>query len=585
MSIKAMMRKESTELGAESYSAFSGDLMDLHQSNSLGGQILRPRCLYEEETKAKFGEFIGILGRTFMFWEVADKAVNGTDITDSWENEYASQKAGYFIVGRDKKHAHPTAVYIYKDAADREKILRLLGSDEDIYKNNPKRGFLILGSRPPFLSAGPHRPVYLVAGQTNLLPPYRVVFPSFSVRGWEMTTIGGIFEADGHMYSVIIQPTDDRTTAISAEGSKGKAAYGKGASAESATSALSRSTSKWIPASAFIPGKQFGHMGEHPCKNDTCSWFLVELEDDIPILNTIPVPNGFGDTFTLTEVGEPVHDREVWIATSSCGVQVGRITYLYKEQESIGGDKDLWAVQMDTKLASEDCGSWVIDALSRSLVGIIMDESALFYPSKMIIESLGNSKISLPQPKRASTPPKHATTPPKRAYRHQATQGREHALVQPHSSPSFLATLLYCCLRVRKHKMENNLSSTSFGGRLGTTDGQKVWELGEDIQKEWQTLEPQIEDLVRRTPPKSKSMPTIILHGLLVGKTKNQAVPTILISSSSMAYATQLRKVIQQNGTLNTTDFRVMTLNSPIDTSIPESSRVTRSRQGRESLV
>jgi hypothetical protein len=164
-------------------------------------------------------------------------------------------------------------------------------------------------SRP---RAGPYpsddRLVYLVSGPGNGLPPYRVAIAPVPDGEWKITTIGGVLELDRRMYGIVmLQPA-----------------------------------SVLIATSKFIPGKAFGHTLGPTTDHGIYSWILVELHGAAPKPNKFLLPGGFGDTFVVTDIGEPVPDSKVWVVTSKTGNHVGQIVSRRGEEE--------WVIQMDVTL-------------------------------------------------------------------------------------------------------------------------------------------------------------------------------------------------------------------------------------------
>jgi hypothetical protein len=104
------------------------------------------------------------------------------------------------------------------------------------------------------------------------------------------------------------------------------------------------------------------------------------------------------------------------------------------------------------------------------------------------------------------------------------------------------------------------------GNKRGVIGPQTIWEMIGPVKDEWEKLEPRIEDLVGQTPTKSKYeiTPAVVLNGLMIGYTAEDATPTVLVSSTSESYASHLKKAIQRNGMLDTTAFDVMALDSHI---------------------
>jgi hypothetical protein len=194
---------------------------------------------------------------------------------------------------------------------------------------------------------------------------------------------------------------------------------------------------------------------------------------------------------------------------------------------------------------------------------MIVQETGIFCPMQLAIEIFGRHFGGAPF-EDTSSPYGSISLPRPVAYDKtrgvRTTKGKASSPKQALPSSFLEQMLYYCCLRSRT-KENFETYQESCGPEIGTTDRKEICELGGDFKEEWQRLKPRIEEIVRRTPAKSGPMPAITVHGLMVGR---PPLPTILISSSSKIYATQLKKAIEQNGTLNATNFRVKSLDAPI---------------------
>ena len=205
----------------------------------------------------------------------------------------------------------------------------------------------------------------------------------------------------------------------------------------------------------------------------------------------------------------------------------------------------------------------MIDTSSRSLIGMIVGVigEPKFASFRLASEILGilqdratNYTIALPALKAL----------PDQASRLDVRKraGKEYIYIAQ-ANTSFIETIL-CCFRAKR---ASYITQSEAGPIFGKTDGNKLWELRGAFEEEWHIIEARIEEIIRRTPTESRfeAPPTVMLHGFLVGKAKTLAVPTVLITSSSMPYAVQLQKAILRNRALEASSFKVMTLNSPIE--------------------
>lgn len=106
-------------------------------------------------------------------------------------------------------------------------------------------------------------------------------------------------------------------------------------------------------------------------------------------------------------------------------------------------------------------------------------------------------------------------------------------------------------------------STTATGSPIGVFNGKQVYSLEDaGYRQSWSRLEPQIENIITRTPPaagsssKCGSSPLVHMQSVMV-----EATPTIIISSSSPRYASMLRREIRESGVLNMGDvvFKIET--------------------------
>jgi hypothetical protein len=98
-------------------------------------------------------------------------------------------------------------------------------------------------------------------------------------------------------------------------------------------------------------------------------------------------------------------------------------------------------------------------------------------------------------------------------------------------------------------------------------NGLKAWALNGPTAKEWKAIEPKIEDIIRQTPAKSESdvIPSIAVCGLMVGRDRDHAAPTVAITCDSKAYTSLLEREMRKIGVLHGTKFKVMNLNKTIE--------------------
>ena len=190
--------------------------------------------------------------------------------------------------------------------------------------------------------------------------------------------------------------------------------------------------------------------------------------------------------------------------------------------------------------------------------------------SQILAEPL-NSPLEITQDNAAQNIQSTATEGPKKGSRSWLIQRRSSMKFKDwqKGSPLHLTadkTVLGMLLRRLTFTSDSAVESQDIGNTVGASGGQELCELKGKTEDEWKALEPQLEDIIRRTPTKHEyePTPTVLLHGFV---TRNPDIPKIAISSSSLSYATHLQKTIYKSGILDRSRFKVMILKKPIELS------------------
>jgi hypothetical protein len=334
-------------------------------------QNLQPQELYEGESDTHYrealGKCMGILDETLIFWEVVGDQYTGSNVRGRWETFFQhgerlgeAERVQFWTVGRDKKHAHPTEVIVCKSERVRQKILSRFDSDESVQRFSSKLGLLVLESRPDFFAVKPDEPlsdpptrvwsirrrdndvldeyttppVLLATNETKEVPPYRVTFPSLTGDGWETSTIGGILEAEDSTFGVIVPASLDADSDIESVDSLESRIPSRFKTIPPADSSVimpkepEASTLTQVPKSSsetstLVAGTPLGFVRGY--RKSPGSWPIVKLKDAVGMVNTVEVPDGFGETFNLTKFADPDPENLVWILTSTYGIQEGRL--------------------------------------------------------------------------------------------------------------------------------------------------------------------------------------------------------------------------------------------------------------------
>ena len=252
----------------------------------------------------------------------------------------------------------------------------------------------------------------------------------------------------------------------------------------------------------------------------------------------------------------------------------------------------------------EDCGSWAIDAKTRKWLGVVLevrkDTVWLIRADRILQQVREQSKLRLEL--YSSDSDTSTLTPPEHSPMEKRSKEKTYPRLPPREE-----SLDYkiCCFRVRKYFKAKTSSSNnrgtstlalesgfpkrsltrsktetfsinlfsppsafadSAGTKFGSIHGDTLWKLQGPYEYYWQEIRPLLEDIVRRTPPKSQNetSPVVHLHGYMAGTEQTNALPTVAIMCSSASYANQLKKAVLHSGLLDRYNFQCRVLNGPI---------------------
>jgi hypothetical protein len=222
--------------------------------------------------------------------------------------------------------------------------------------------------------------------------------------------------------------------------------------------------------------------------------------------------------------------------------------------------------------APEDCGSWVVDAISYRFLGIVKSSGehlARVLPAYEIFETEGH-KVKLP-----SEEITYETRPSTGA-----SKPRPRSLSRETNFPFFLENILWYNLKTPLRYRRNSFKAGAPPPLCRSNSKQFIWEMSMEGEagREWETLEGNIKEIVRGTFLKSNTLPSIALYGFMVGKDVKHAFPSVAIDCDDHSYAVQLRDAICRSKVLDDTYFKVTLLDeSP--------KRLTESQSSDDKLV
>jgi hypothetical protein len=88
---------------------------------------------------------------------------------------------------------------------------------------------------------------------------------------------------------------------------------------------------------------------------------------------------------------------------------------------------------------------------------------------------------------------------------------------------------------------------------------ERLWRVreGSDVQSDWEELVPKLEDIVRRTPARSATFPSIAFDNFIGGKDLDHALPVVTIACSSKDYMKQVTREIGRTKVLKGAQFEL----------------------------
>jgi len=89
--------------------------------------------------------------------------------------------------------------------------------------------------------------------------------------------------------------------------------------------------------------------------------------------------------------------------------------------------------------------------------------------------------------------------------------------------------------------------------RVGSFSIETAWPLNNQERHSWAMIEQTIDAIIARTPVmENEFSPSILVEAYRLGKSRDTALPTVLIGCTSRSYATKLLKTLKRSGVLQT---------------------------------
>jgi hypothetical protein len=110
-----------------------------------------------------------------------------------------------------------------------------------------------------------------------------------------------------------------------------------------------------------------------------------------------------------------------------------------------------------------------------------------------------------------------------------------------------------------KHPTEYQESIRDLKEPFAYNHNERLWRVreGSDVQSDWEELVPKLEDIVRRTPARSATFPSIAFDSFIGGKDLDHALPVVTISCSSKDYMKQVTREIGRTKVLKGAQFEL----------------------------
>ncbi|TAQ87711.1 hypothetical protein B7494_g3971 [Chlorociboria aeruginascens] len=302
---------------------------------------------------------------------------------------------------------------------------------------------------------------------------------------------------------------------------------------------------------------------------------------------------------TIAEDDDLKEDCKVCILTPRSHTSESKQTTCQFQEATLTNKKSIepdWRVNVTTgSLRAEDCGSWVImDNDTHALIGIIWktpanNEGNLFHmaPAKNIMKEIKAifPNARLPTRRESESHDERSTTIKLSQEDNPMEPEKEESSVSRLFSRLFLRTGKSNELHMAEPRLEGSFTALSqirfgqqslpakykesFSKDSIVVDGLRIWTLGDKAKEDWENIiRPRVRSIILRDPVQSRTAlsPMLSLYGLMVGKTKDRAMPTVMIATMSPTARKQLLKAIRESGVLESEKFEVMAVNVPLRT-------------------
>ncbi|KAH8747782.1 hypothetical protein F5882DRAFT_422372 [Hyaloscypha sp. PMI_1271] len=320
-------------------------------------------------------------------------------------------------------------------------------------------------------------------------------------------------------------------------------------------------------------------------------WALIDLLDRAKSVNRFEVSSKEGgiDVIVVDNVAKQpiVNDSKIKILTGRYENQSRLTTVVEGTGRHLADDLPFPrfnCMVAASALNADDDGSWVVDADSNKLLGILYGVSEGDRPTCRYIgdifdniEKRLGSRVRLPKrPSESITEDYFGKGKGKIGSDglEEETYGVRHheselKLPQPHldyDETRIFSRLFHGGRQPFRAFPENE---SNFGDPLPTIDKWYLWELAGEARRTWENeVRPNVKAVIRRSLQTSRpaATPILSLHGLMVSTRNTKTGPatrTVMIACDSREYRNRLRKSVRRSGVLEMR-FEVMSVNMPI---------------------
>ncbi|KAJ5095586.1 hypothetical protein NUU61_004942 [Penicillium alfredii] len=279
-----------------------------------------------------------------------------------------------WMVGREWQSAHPAAVIICVSKRVTKQAVKLIEEQDEL----SRWGFRVYGYESKISLNMATALTKELAGTPHICGTLFGVGSENQKVPTKFASIGGTIILDGKCYGVTVahpflldtyqdETTDEDTSNLSDDESDGSDAASESDSEENLTLELD---------TAFVPNHfEPSRLGSIPQEHrpdyysSHADWALLELETDKRLLVNLVVLDQ--KVVFPSKVASDFPRGQLWAAMGTKSpVQTKASETICGLFDPRFGLRDVWAVRMES--APGDCGSWVVDANSESIFGVIV---------------------------------------------------------------------------------------------------------------------------------------------------------------------------------------------------------------------